>query len=319
MAEQQVQPKKRVQKSKDAPYSIYKLLPYADAILDIVSAKEDKRERSNLLFSELKDSRQKAKDEYENKKNLNLAGKELLVYKYQFDYLDTILANLVNLTNSFETLQTVWHLKTNEVSNYYQSKIGAGGFATNFKRFVPWLFTPVVVIAAAVTGAWNDVHQLISDTFAKWQWGMVKIAQLASDALGVSGLVWVSTIINQRANNWVHKIRRERDKKLRHFIVQEADVRKAIRATIQQIALGLSAEFGYANELKRVGDNVLLGAKGDLGLIWKTVSARLKGIQEKLPKQIKDLFASSLDLPDYIATLAKQAEQKEQKSEEKKP
>lgn len=317
MAEQ-VQKPTRAQKSKDAPYPIYKLLPYADSIIDVVSTKVDKKERSNFILDELKDSRQKAKDEYEEKKK-SLPEKELLSYRHKFDYLDTLLVHLTNLTNSFDTMQTLWHLKTTEIANYYESKIGAGGFATNFKRFAPWLFTPVVVVISAVTGAWGDVHQLIADAFAKWNWGMVNMAKFGSDVIGLVGLTLISTRINQRANDWVHSIRRERDKKLKHFIGQEEAVRKAIRATVQQIALGLSAEFGYTNELRRVGDNVLLGAKGNLEFIWKTVSGRLSEIKNTLPKQIQELFASSLDLPDYIASITTQVEKNVQpKPEEQK-
>ena len=313
-----VQKTARVIKPKDAPYQVFKLLPYVDSILDIVSLKPGKKERSNDLFSELKDSRAKAKNEYEEKQKEGVQGSQLMVLKNKFDYLDTILANTVNLVNSFDTMQTLWHLKTDEISTYYESKIGAGGFASNFKRFVPWLFTPAVVIVSYVTGAWNDVHQLIGDAFAKWQLGMVNMAIFASDVLGVIGLVFASTRISQRANDWVHSIRKERDGKLRHFFEQEIAVRKAIHDTIQQIALGLSTEFGYTNELKRVGEKDLLAAKGNLEQIWKTVSERIKGIQKKLPKSIRDLFASSLDLPDYIASIAKQIEKKVQKPEEKK-
>lgn len=311
-----VQKPARVQRPKDAPYQIFKLLPYVDTILDTISGKDDKKARSNDLFAELKDSRQKAKEEYEKQKAQNVQGRALLVYKNEFDYLDTVLANCINLINSFETMQTVWHLKTNEISTFYESKIGAGGFMTNFKRFVPWLFTPVVVLVSAITGAWGDVHQLITDAFTKWQWGMVNMAKLASDALGLSALVWGSTRINQGANNWVHKIRKERDSILRHFFVQESDVRKAIRDTVQQIALGLSAEFGYTNELKRADDQALVRATGDLTQIWKIVSERVKEIQKTLPRAIQELFASSLELPDYVANLASQLQPKDTKQQE---
>ncbi|MCX6773294.1 MAG: hypothetical protein NTV88_06035 [Candidatus Micrarchaeota archaeon] len=316
---EQTTKKARMQMPKDAPYQIFKLLPYSDTVLDTVSKNAGKKARSDELFVELKNSRQKAKEEYDKKKLENVQGKALLVCKHEFDYLDTVLANMVNLTNSFETMQTVWHLKTDEITKYYDSKIGAGGFMSNVKRFVPWLFTPVVVIASALTGAWGDVHQIIADNVATWY---VNLAKTASDIIGVAGLVGISTLINQKANNWVHNIRKERDEKLKHFFVQESQVRIAIRNTIQQVALGLSAEFGYTNELKRVKDNELIAVKGNLEKIWQIVSERVKGIQHNLPVAIRDLFASSLDLPEYVASIASQQQkdtkQPEQKSDDKK-
>ncbi|MEM2137636.1 MAG: hypothetical protein QW568_00935 [Candidatus Anstonellaceae archaeon] len=297
----QAQATSQVQAAKKAPVPMYKLLPYADNILDLTSSKPDKKGRANIFYEELRELQSQTLADYNAERKKDAPDKERLAeLQKTSDYVSALFAHICNLTNSFQSMQEIWHAKVNEITVYSNSKIAAGNVWENLKKWAPWLAGPAVAVGAVYTGAWNDLMAYIDKTVSK---DFVNLAKAAADFFGLGAMAAISAGISKLSEWTKHRIRQKRDEKLQVFFKEEGKVRDAIRGLVQQIGLGLAAEFGYESELKSSGDETLLNKSqsNDIAGIWKLINHRISQIRSTVPESIRDFFPASLNLPEYVS------------------
>ncbi|MCX8194792.1 MAG: hypothetical protein N3G22_01650 [Candidatus Micrarchaeota archaeon] len=285
--------------SKKAPLPMFSLLGYADNIVDIVSSKEDKRKRAEIFLEKFKLWKDKAEKELEDEIKKNPSSPRALELENAAKYYDALFAHMVNLTNSFQSLQSRWHAKVDEITAYTSEKLKAGNIFVWMKKWMPWLAGPAVAVGSELTGGWREIVSLVKGLFPQTMQG---IGEMAAYLGGLFAMVGISWAVNKLAVFASHRTKLKRDEILDSLLQEEGKVRIAIRAIVQQIALGISAEFGYHNELDRSGDDELKkhALSRDVRRIWAVVNQRINKIRQTLPETIRDLFPASLDLPDYI-------------------
>ncbi len=301
---------------KRAPISMAKLLTLVDNSIDATSSKTDKKERASGFFNEFKSLHDEAQNELQNEKK-NTGSPKLPDLQRVADYFSILFGNTCNLINSFESMQTIWHAKVNEITNYAISKITAGSIWDNIAKRMPKNLAVLsgsavgaaIVATAYSTGAWAEILKLVKGIAPQPVQNVYALGAYIIGALLVAG---VATSVNQFAASWQHKKRVKRDNALQTFFKEEGAVRIAIRETVKQLKLGLDAEGGCAEDLQRSGDDELLRNMGPehLAAIWKIVNERINRIHLALPEAIRDFFQGSLSLPDYATSVLKADEQK---------
>lgn len=303
---------------KESPFPIYRLLPAADNILDIDSWKENKSERAGIFFTEFKALVDDKKREYDEAKAGRKFGSEAVQEaKNAYDYVAALFANVNNLASSFQSMQTRWHYKVDEIANFYKSRLDAGGFYGNLKKYLPLAGGVGLGATAFYSGGWSEIVKFAVDLVPA---PFAKVAEMGTHILGFIGLGGVANVLNRLTERWNRKTREKRDKELDVYLREESLVRTSIRDTVQQIALALSALFNYRKELETSGDSELLNlsSQGNGREIWTTVNRRILDIQQRLPEDIRDLFATALQLPDYIASRIQEGTAKKAAGQEEK-
>jgi hypothetical protein len=289
----------KIKNSPTSPILMPRLMPTLDVITDMYSSNKAKAQASKEMLDELKAVVKEKKEAYENAKTGGKTGKDLDSLRLEWEYVSSLHAYSLNLSNSFSSMQAHWHKSIENTDMFYDSRIKAGGVADNLMKFLPVLTLGAGLAVAWMTKGWTDTVKIVQDVVAETYKGIVEFGM---NVVGAVSLVLLGTYLKQQNAKWKNKMRLQKSNEVEKTFGEEGKVRIAIGEAIKQYALGLCAEFGYLQELQRSGAKKLIkySINGNTELIWDLVQKRIENIKRDIPVHMRKFFGTSLNLPEYI-------------------